>query len=71
MANIHVKTVNMVSTVINFNYQNLQIIRNIFGCLNYDDDDYLYVYLPTSVIRKCNNIDSITALFYKNNNIKK
>jgi hypothetical protein len=71
MANpkIDITAINMVSTVIKFNYQNLQIIRNIFGCLNYDCDDYLYVYPPTTIIRKCNNITSITELFYKNNNM--
>jgi hypothetical protein len=59
-------TTNLVSTVINFTYQNLPIIRNIFGCPDYDEDS-LYVYLPERILRHCNNIDSITELFYKNN----
>lgn len=59
-------TTNLVSTVIKFSYQNLPIIRNIFGCPDYDED-ILYVYLPEIVLKHCKNIDSITELFYKNN----
>ena len=65
--NMEILTTNLVATVINFNYQNLPIIRNIFGCPDYDDEDILHAYLPERVLRHCKNIDSITELFYKNN----
>ena len=64
MSTQYIITKTFVSTVIEFNYQNLQLIHNIFNSMVYSK---LCVYLPNKFIDKY-NIDDIVTSFYRDDN---